>query len=276
MTSAVLMAGAAGALGVVGAWELVSALDERATARAMARWLSPLVRGREPTAAERRRLVVVGALTLAAAGWLLAGVVFGLVLAASGPLAVRQALAVRRRRRAVEVGRGAAAVARALADALAGGHSVRGAIAAAARSGGVAGPAGEELRRAADELVLGEPTVAVLEALRARTRDRGWDALVAATLLQRDAGGDLALLLRGLAQRLEEAHRAEADARTVTAQARFTAWMVAALPAGAALLAELGAPGYLASLAGSPLTGVLVAASVALQVLALLAIRRIA
>lgn len=276
MSAATLMAGAAGALAVVGAWELLAAVDERAPARLLARWLSPLRAGREPTTAERRRLVVVGALTLLGAGWLLAGLLLGVLLAAAGPVAVGQALALRRRRRAAEVARGAPAVARALADALGGGHSIRGAIAAAARSGGVPGPAGDELRTAAASLHLGEPTVAVLERLRARAGDRGWDALVAATLLQRDAGGDLVSLLRGLSARLDEARRAEADARTVTAQARMTAWMVAALPAGAAVLAELAAPGYLASLAASPLTGALVACSIVLQVLALVAIRRIA
>jgi len=276
MTAAVAMAGVAGVLGVLGTWELLAAVDERAPARAVARWLAPLRRGGEPTAAERRRLVLVGAGTLFAAGWLLASAVAGVVLAAAGPVAVRQALAVRRRRRAAEVGRGAAAVARALADALAGGHSVRGAIVAAARSGGVPGAAGDELRRAAAELELGEPTDAVLEGLRRRAADRGWDALVAATLLHADAGGDLAVLLRGLSARLEEARRAEADARSVTAQARFTAWLVAALPAGAAVLAELAAPGYLASLASSPLSATLVAVSLVLQVAAIIAIRRIA
>lgn len=276
MTTAMIMAGAAGALAVAGAWELVSALDERATARVLVRWLSPLLASREPTSRERRRLALVAVLTLCAAGWLVAGPVLSVVLGAAGPLAARQALAARRRARTAEVGRGAPAVARALADALAGGHSVRGAVGAAARSGGVAGAAGEELSRAAAQLDLGEPTAAVLETVRARAGDRGWDAMVAATLLQRDAGGDLALLLRGLAVRLEEAARAEADARTVTAQARMTAWIVAALPAGAAILAELAAPGYLASLVASPLTGVLVVMSLVLQGLALLAIRRIA
>ena len=115
----------------------------------------------------------------------------------------------------------------------------------------------------------------VFETLRARAGDRAWDALVAAILLQSDAGGDLAGLLRDLATRLEEARRAEGEARAATAQARFTAGLVAALPAGAAVLAELASPGFLAGLLRSPVSAVLVAASAALQVLALLTIRRI-
>jgi tight adherence protein B len=268
------MALAAGALAVAGTWEALGALDGRVPVRALARILAPLRADRDPDRAERRRLTLVGVATLLAGGWLLAGPVVALAAGAAGPAAVRQLLAVRARRRRAAIDAGAPAVARAVADALAGGHSVRGALAAAAPA--VPGAAGEELRRAAAALGLGEPTEAVLEALRRRAGSPAWDTLVAAVLLQRDAGGDLAGLLRTLARRLEEGRRADADARSATAQARFTALLVAALPAGAAGLAELGAPGYLASLAAAPLTLALLLASLALQAVAVLAIRRIA
>lgn len=275
MSAAVLMAFAAGALGVVAAWEGLAALDHWAPVRAVEAWLAPLRAGREPTPVERRRLTVVGVASLAAGGWIVSGPVLGIVLGAAAPAAVGQALALHRRRRRADLAAGAPAVARALADALSGGHSVRGALGAAATAGGVGGEAGAALRRAAAALDLGEPTTAVLEDLRARASDRAWDALVAAILLQHEAGGDLAGLLRDLATRLEEARRAEGEARAATAQARFTAGLVAALPAGAAILAELTSPGFLAGLLGSPISAALVACSAALQTLALLAIRRI-
>jgi tight adherence protein B len=220
--------------------------------------------------------VLVGAATLAAAGWLAAGLAGALLLGAAGPAAVRQALATRARRRRARLASAAPAVARALADALAGGHAVHGAILAAARGGGLTGPAGEALDDAGCGLELGEPVEDVLEALRRRAGALAWDTLTAAILLQRDAGGDLAGLLRDLAERLEQARRDEAEAQTATAQARFTAWLVAALPAGAGVLAELASPGYLVSLADAPLTAALASTSVVLQVVAVVAIRRIA
>ena len=180
----------------------------------------------------------------------------------------------RARRYAERLRRGAPEAARALADALGAGHSVRGAIAAAAA--GVPGPAGHELARAARALALGEPAAVVLERLRRRAAGPAWDTLVAGILLQRDAGGDLTALLRELAASLEAAARADADARAATAQARFTARIVLWLPAGAALLAELAAPGFAASLLARPLPAALVAAAAGLQVLAVLAIRRLA
>jgi tight adherence protein B len=270
------MGGLAGALGVLAAWEALAAADQRLAVRAVGRWLAPLRRGGEASVGERRRLAAVAVGALCAAGWMVAGPVVALAVAAAGPWAANRTLAVRRARRRAQLAAAAPAVARAVADALSGGHSIRGAIGTAAVAGGLDGPAGAELRVAATALDAGAATDEVLEGLRRRAGDAGWDTLVAAILLQRDAGGDLAHLLRGLAERLESARRAEADARSATAQARFTAWLVASLPAGAAVLAELGSPGYLGSLLGEPLTGALVVASVALQGAAIVAVRRIA
>ena len=112
--------------------------------------------------------------------------------------------------------------------------------------------------------------------LRARAGSHAWDTLTAAVLLQRDAGGDLAALLRELAVSGEAAERAERDARAATAQARFTAWLVLGLPAAAACLAELAAPGFLATLAGNPLSAWLAGLGVLLQLVALACVRRLA
>jgi tight adherence protein B len=243
----------------------------------IARVLEPVARagreGREPTAPERRRLALLAAAALLAAGWLLGGVLHALVAATAGPALAVAVVRARARRYAAGLRRGAPEAARALADALASGHSVRGAIAAAAA--GVPGPAGHELGRAARALALGEPASEVLERLRHRANGAAWDTLVAGILLQRDAGGDLAGLLRELAGSLEAAARAEADARAATAQARFTARVVLGLPLAAAALTELAAPGFAASLLAKPLPAALVATAACLQLVALVAIRRL-
>jgi tight adherence protein B len=98
---------------------------------------------------------------------------------------------------------------------------------------------------------------------------------VAAVLLQREAGGDLAGLLRALAAELEAARRAEADARALTAQARFTALIVGGLPAGALVLAELGAPGTIAGVFANPLAAALAVLALLLEAVAIACIRRL-
>ena len=140
------------------------------------------------------------------------------------------------------------AIARALADALAGGHSVRGRARRRRARRRRAGPAGEELRIAVAALELGERTDDVLRELARRAGAGPCDTLVAAVLLQRDAGGDLAGLLRSLAAALEARGRVVAEARSATAQARFTAMLVTGLPLAGLALGELAQPGLLAGL----------------------------
>jgi tight adherence protein B len=283
MTTAGLLAFAAGALGCAGVVDLAREAARAGARRApgFARGAAALAEGvlragregREPGAAERRRLLAAAGAVALAGGWLLGGLALGCAAALGAPFLIARVLRGGRERYRAAVGVGAPGVATALADALAGGHSVRGAIAAAAP--GVSGPAGAELRRVAAELDLGARTDDALEAFRARARSHGVDAIVAALLLQRASGGDLARLLRDCARSLEDEARVEADARAATAQARFTGLIVVLLPLGGALLAELGSPGFLARLAGSFLTAWLAGLALVLQIAAAVLIRRL-
>jgi tight adherence protein B len=272
------MALLSGAIGTLAAWDLIAAVEGAALSRGVARALAPLRRaageGREPTVSERRRLGLLAAAALLGAGWIVAGPLAGAVLATAGPWSAVAAVRVRRRRWREALAGEAPVAARAVADALAGGHSLRGALAAVALDGGVPDPAGGELRRVAQALALGEPTEATLERLRTRAGPGPWETIVAAMLLQREAGGDLAGLLRSAAAALEDAARLERDARTATAQARFTGLLVCGLPLAAAVLAELARPGYLSSLARSPLTAWLAGCAIAFQLTALALISR--
>jgi tight adherence protein B len=201
------------------------------------------------------------------------GLVPGVVLGAVAPAVVGKSIAWRRARWRRELAAGAGVAARALADALAGGHSVRGAIAEA--GSGLPGAAGEELRGAARALAVGERTDVVLERLRANADSAAWDAIVAAIALQRSSGGDLARLLRDLAVAIDERARSEADAHAATAQARMTAWMVAGLPAGAAAIAQLADPGALGTLTATGPSTALACAALVCEISGVLVVRAI-
>ncbi|MEA2449106.1 MAG: tight adherence protein [Thermoleophilaceae bacterium] len=277
--SAALLAFAAAALAVAALAELARSLrpalpGRLAGAASIADSVLRLGReGRDPGAAERRRLLAAGAACALAAGWFVAGPLPGVALACAGPWLVARLLRAMRERYRRAVDAGAAGIALSLADALGGGHSLRGALAEAAA--GLGGAAGQELRRVANELVLGARTEAALEAMRVRVRSHGVDTIVAACLLQRRSGGDLARLLRDCARSLEDQERLLRDARAATAQARFTGGIVVALPLAGAALAELAQPGYLRSLTGSFLTAWLAGLALAMQVAATVLIRRL-
>ena len=255
----------------------LGALSSRAPrwAGGVATLIEALVRagreGRDPGALERRRLLVAGALCAFCLGAVTFGPLVGAGAAAAGPSAVARLLAARRRRYRAAVDAGVAEMAVAIADAIGGGRSLRAALVEAAGGAaprGLAGAAGHELRRTAAELAAGAPTEDALEAMRARVRSPRVDVLVAACLLQRRAGGDLARLLRETARGMEDHARLEDEVRSATAQARFTAFIVVLLPVGGALLAELASPGWFAGLWSSFLTAWLVGIALVLQAVA--------
>ncbi len=272
-------AGLAGALAVFGLWEALVAAGPTRLAASLVAALAPLRRagreGREPAPAERRRLAVLGAATLLAAGWLLAGPPAGFALAACGPAAVAGLVRARLRRHRADVGRAAPALAR-HARRPPGRRSGPARAPCSSSRAAPAAPPGWSCARLAAELQADARTDDALEGLRRRAARPEVDALVAAILLHREAGGDLPAALRGVAAAHEETARLEADARAATAQARLTGTLVCGLPLGAALLAELARPGALAGLLGAPLSGPLLLAAGALQLGALVAIRRLA
>jgi tight adherence protein B len=161
-----------------------------------------------------------------------------------------------------------------MSGALAGGGSIRAAIAAAANE--LDGPIAIELRRTAVELEAGASLDAALDSLVARAPSRSMVLITAAVQLQRRSGGDLAALLRRIASSVEDEHRAAEEANAATAQARATSMMVLALPPAGIALAEVASPGLIGRMLGSPIGVSLVIAASVLQAVGAVAVKRLA
>jgi tight adherence protein B len=222
---------------------------------------------------ERLRLQAAASLTGFVVGAGLADPLAGIALAGAAAWLATRSLAWRRARYRARVDAGAAVAALALADALAGGHSVRGALTVASR--GLIGPIGLELRRVGRELELGGETERVLERFRRRAGSRRVDLIVAAIRIQRRSGGGLATLLRGIAAAIEEQERLEDESRAASAQARFTSVIVVFLPLGGLLLGELAAPGVVGRMTGSVVGVWLLGSALLLQSIGVVLIRRL-
>jgi tight adherence protein B len=270
-----LLGAIAGGLGALAAREAVLATP------AVASWvqlaIEPLARaGREgylPSALERRRLALLGASAAVLCGWFVGGPSAAIPLTIAAPALAGSAITRRRRRYRRSVELALPDVARAVADSLTAGRSLRAALGASPDS--LDGPAAAELSRLGAELELGTPTEAALAELRVRVGSGRVDAFCAALVSQRLAGGDLAGLLRRFAEGAAERDRVMEDARAATAQARFTGLLVVAMPSGAALFAELLEPGFLAKLLASPPAVALMAVAACLQLAGFAAIRRL-
>ncbi len=270
---------------------LLAALGGAAVAVAAREWLAglPLLRrqvgaaarvltlaGREnraPSEAERRRLGLLAGTLLGGLAVLLSGSLPLAGVAAAGPAAAGWAVASRRRRYRLAVEGDIAAIAGAIADSVAAGGSLR--IALPAAAAGLSGPSAVEMTRVCADLDLGVAPRRALASLAARVGSERVEALTLAVLSQQRAGGDLAGLLRRHARAAAQRVRAEREARSATAQARMTGGLVVAMPLVMALLVELLAPGFVATMLADPAAVVLLALAAALQVAGFLAIRRL-
>jgi tight adherence protein B len=275
--SALLLAGA-----VAGGLMAVAGREALRASPAVASWtrgaLEPLLlAGREgyaPNQIERRRLALLAAISALVAGWFVAGPEVALPLAVAGPALAAAAVTRRRGRYRAAVERALPDVGIAVADSLTGGRSLRASLCAADAS--LDGPAAVELARLRAELELGAPTADAIGAWRRRMRSKRVDAFAAAVLSQRLAGGDLAGLLRRFAAGAADRDRVADEARTATAQARFTGLLVVAMPTGAALFAELLSPGFIGGLLSEPIAAVFLFMAAALQLTGFVAIRFLA
>ncbi len=240
--------------------------------------LAPLrragVEGRDPTRLERRRLQAAFAGVSLPAALLVVDPHWAVGLAIASTLIAPRALVWRRARYTRRLGEGTGAAAARIAEALASGHTTRAAIALAAAE--LQGPIARELSRVTADVELGATTDVALAAFRERAGSRRVDLLVAAIRLQRRSGGNLAALLRDVAAALEDQARLEAEARTETAQARFTSTVVVAMPFCLLALYELVSPGSAGRVASSAIGAWLIGAAAVMQVTGALLVRRLA
>jgi tight adherence protein B len=227
-----------------------------------------------PSSVERRNITILSGATAVIAGYLIGGPGVALPLACLAPLIAGGIVRRGRRRYRQAVEKAVPDTARAIADSLSAGHSPRGALAATALA--LDGPAGEEFGQLRHELELGRPTDEAVAALAARFQSERIDAFATVLVSQRLAGGDLAALLRRFAEGAAERDLVAEDARSATAQARFTGYLVVAMPGGAAAFAEILKPGLFISVLGSPAAMVVVGISILMQAGGFVAISKLA
>lgn len=137
-------------------------------------------------------------------------------------------------------------------------------------------PIAPELARMSREIALGARVDDVLTGFAARYPSTAIRLMVSAIIVQRSAGGDLASGLMRMSAHLDERARVLREARSVTVQARMSAWLVAGLPLVGGVIVELASPGSLADLLSVGFGRVLLLATLTLEVVGVVIVRRIA
>lgn len=115
-----------------------------------------------------------------------------------------------------------------LASSVRGGFSLFQALQLISRE--AAEPSKTEFQRVIQEISLGGPMDEALAGLAERMPTEDVDILVTAITLQHQTGGNLSHVLDIVANTIRERHRVEREIRSMTAQQRFSASLLAALP----------------------------------------------
>lgn len=161
-----------------------------------------------------------------------------------------------------------------LASSVRGGFSLFQALQLIARE--ATEPSKTEFQRVIQEVSLGGPLDDALAGLAKRMPTEDVDILVTAITLQHQTGGSLSHVLDIVANTIRERHRVEREIRSMTAQQRFSASLLAALPFLLAAILFLISPQYIGKLFVWGWVLVIPVGAVILSIIGLIVMRRMA
>jgi tight adherence protein B len=136
-------------------------------------------------------------------------------------------------------------------------------------------PLRSEFRRTAVELSFGLPFREAMLNLRARVPVADLQFVIAAILVQKETGGNLAQVLDKTAHVIRERLRVAGEMRVRTVQGRLTGWMLCALPFVMFIGMNVLHPGYGRVLFEDPRGQTMITYAAILMVIGILVIRRI-
>jgi tight adherence protein B len=136
-------------------------------------------------------------------------------------------------------------------------------------------PLGAEFRLLYDQQKFGKSMPDVLREFADRVPVLDARIFVTAVLTQRETGGNLAEMLDKLAAVIRERFRIRRQVRALSAHGRFTGWTLALLPPTLGIILSVIAPAHIRTLVDDPFGRQLLGAALALQIVGMLAIRRI-
>jgi tight adherence protein B len=136
-------------------------------------------------------------------------------------------------------------------------------------------PMGEEMGRVVREVNLGLGNDEALKNLVRRIKSDDLDLMVTAIAIQTQVGGNLAEILDTIAFTIRERVRIKGDISTLTAQGRYSGYLVALLPIGLAAVLNVINPAFMQPLFTEAIGRILIGVGVTLMAIGFFAIRKI-
>jgi tight adherence protein B len=136
-------------------------------------------------------------------------------------------------------------------------------------------PVGKEFGRVFSELNYGGDVKTALLGMLERMPTVAVMGVVTAVLIQRETGGNLAEVLDRISGLLRQRFRFQRSLRTLTAEGRGTAWVVAVMPFALAAVAEMLSPGWITDFVRDPTGRQLFIGAFVMMVVGILWLRRL-
>lgn len=136
-------------------------------------------------------------------------------------------------------------------------------------------PVKTEVRRVVMDVNVGLPLEDALNNMTERINSPDFNLVVAAVLIQRQVGGNLAQILDTISETINERVRMRREISALTAQGKLSGMILGCLPIVLAAVLQIIAPGYLAPLFNSDIGMMAVCGAGVLMLIGFLVIRRI-
>jgi tight adherence protein B len=176
-------------------------------------------------------------------GFMIRGVAGGILVGLVGLAGVTWYFRLRQNRWLKEAEEALPEFLRGVSSALRAGSSLSQAMALVA--GDTPGPLGDEVRRVLRREALGFRVTETLAELSRRIPSRDLGLAVMAITIQREVGGSLADVLNNIVQTIDDRQRLKSEVRVLTAQGRYSGWLLTVLPFGLGFLLWFTDPHYM-------------------------------
>ncbi len=136
-------------------------------------------------------------------------------------------------------------------------------------------PMSTELNRLLRDTRMGASIEEALQSMGERIGSYDMDVVITAILIQRTSGSNLSEVLENVAHTIRERARIQGEINTLTAQKKLSGWIVGLMPVAFVLLMLAISFDYMSTLFTDPLGRFLLIVAVVLDILGILAIKRI-
>ena len=136
-------------------------------------------------------------------------------------------------------------------------------------------PIGMEFRKTFEEQNLGLPMKEALLNLTERIASVDLKLFVTAVLIQRESGGNLTEVLIKIGETIRARFKLMGQVKALTAQGRFSSWVLGGLPVALGLIISILNPDYIMLLFKDPFGKIMITIALVMEIIGFMAIRKI-